>query len=129
MRVSGCVGWALCASITGILFGIDPNITFWIASGFALVLGVLLWLSRPEASSSAQVIDAIGANRRLSLRTAAELLRMPRFWGFIIYVVGVASVYDVFDQQFANFLKAFRHAAARTEVLALSPPAVNYSTR
>ncbi|WP_228302636.1 MFS transporter, partial [Klebsiella aerogenes] len=26
------------ASITGILFGIDPNITFWIASGFALVL-------------------------------------------------------------------------------------------
>lgn len=53
VRVSGCVGWALCASITGILFGIDPNITFWIASGFALVLGVLLWLSHPEASSSA----------------------------------------------------------------------------
>ena len=100
--------WALCASITGILFGIDPNITFWIASGFALVLGVLLWLSRPEASSSAQVIDAIGANRQaFSLRTAAELLRMPRFWGFIIYVVGVASVYDVFDQQFANFFKGF----------------------
>ncbi|WP_049057588.1 oligosaccharide MFS transporter, partial [Klebsiella aerogenes] len=74
VRVSGCVGWALCASITGILFGIDPNITFWIASGFALVLGVLLWLSRPEASSSAQVIDAIGANRQaFSLRTAAEL--------------------------------------------------------
>ncbi|UWC44667.1 MFS transporter [Klebsiella aerogenes] len=108
VRVSGCVGWALCASITGILFGIDPNITFWIASGFALVLGVLLWLSRPEASSSAQVIDAIGANRQaFSLRTAAELLRMPRFWGFIIYVVGVASVYDVFDQQFANFFKGF----------------------
>ncbi len=32
---------------------------------------------------------------------------MPRFWGFIVYVVGVASVYDVFDQQFANFSKAF----------------------
>ncbi|VCW78237.1 Lactose permease [Klebsiella pneumoniae] len=38
---------------------------------------------------------------------------MPRFWGFIVYVVGVASVYDVFDQQFANFSKAFRQSAAR----------------
>ena len=55
VRVAGCVGWALCASITGVLFGIDPNITFWIASGFALVLGLLLWLSRPESSNSAQV--------------------------------------------------------------------------
>ena len=108
VRVAGCVGWALCASITGVLFGIDPNITFWIASGFALVLGLLLWLSRPESSNSAQVIEALGANRQaFSLRTAAELLRMPRFWGFIIYVVGVASVYDVFDQQFATFFKTF----------------------
>ena len=55
VRVAGCVGWALCASITGVLFGIDPNITFWIASGFALVLGLLLWLSRPESSNSAQL--------------------------------------------------------------------------
>ncbi|EGI25776.1 lactose permease (Lactose-proton symport) [Escherichia coli TA206] len=108
IRVSGCVGWALCAAITGILFGINPDITFWIASGFALILGILLWVSRPEASNSAQVIDAIGANRQaFSLRTAAELLRIPRFWGFIIYVVGVASVYDVFDQQFANFFTGF----------------------
>ncbi|MFP9058880.1 MFS transporter, partial [Enterococcus faecalis] len=52
VRVAGCVGWAICASITGVLFGIDPNITFWIASGFALVLGLLLWLSRPESSNS-----------------------------------------------------------------------------
>ncbi len=65
VRVAGCVGWALCASITGVLFSIDPNITFWIASGFALVLGLLLWLSRPESSNSAQVIEALGANRRL----------------------------------------------------------------
>ncbi len=52
----------LCASITSVLFGIDPNITFWIASGFALVLGLLLWLSRPESSNSARG-RALGANR------------------------------------------------------------------
>lgn len=118
VRVSGCVGWALCASITGILFNIDPNITFWIASGFALVLGILLWVSRPEGSNTELVIDALGANQRaFSLRTAAELLRMPRFWGFMVYVVGVASVYDVFDQQFANFFKGFFSSPQRgTEV-------------
>ncbi|MDU2191822.1 MAG: oligosaccharide MFS transporter, partial [Klebsiella pneumoniae] len=62
--------------------------------------------------------EALGANRQaFSLRTAAELLRMPRFWGFIIYVVGVASVYDVFDQQFANFFKSFFASPQRgTEV-------------
>ncbi|HCQ8253290.1 TPA: oligosaccharide MFS transporter [Klebsiella pneumoniae] len=61
---------------------------------------------------------ALGANRQaFSLRTAAELLRMPRFWGFIVYVVGVASVYDVFDQQFANFFKSFFASPQRgTEV-------------
>ncbi len=117
VRVAGCVGWALCASITSVLFGIDPNITFWIASGFALVLGLLLWLSRPESSNSAQLSRRWAPIAAFSLRTAAELLRMPRFWGFIVYVVGVASVYDVFDQQFANFFKSFFASPQRgTEV-------------
>ncbi len=84
VRVAGCVGWALCASITSVLFGIDPNITFWIASGFALVLGLLLWLSRPESSNSASYRGAGRQSPAFSLRTAAELLRMPRFWGFIV---------------------------------------------
>ncbi|MDP1136873.1 MFS transporter, partial [Klebsiella pneumoniae] len=74
----------------------------------ALVLGLLLWLSRPESSNSAPVIEARGANRQaFSLRTAAELLRMPRFWAYIDDVVGVASVYDEFDQQLANLFKSF----------------------
>ena len=108
VRVSGCVGWAICASLTGVLFSINPNITFWIASGFAVVLAVLLLLSKPEASQTAQVMDKLGANSRgFSLKMAAELLTMPRFWGFMLYVVGVASIYDVFDQQFANFFKSF----------------------
>lgn len=118
VRVSGCVGWAICASITGILFSINPNITFWIASGFGLFLAALLVVSRPEAGSTAQVLDKLGANRReFSLFMALELLRMPRFWAFLLYVIGVASIYDVFDQQFANFFKGFFSSPQRgTEV-------------
>ncbi|ELN2736204.1 MFS transporter [Pluralibacter gergoviae] len=118
VRISGCVGWAICASITGILFSINPNITFWIASGFGLFLAVLLVVSRPEPGSTAQVLDKLGANRReFSLFMALELLRMPRFWAFLLYVIGVASIYDVFDQQFANFFKGFFSSPQRgTEV-------------
>lgn len=118
VRVSGCVGWAICASITGILFSINPNITFWIASGFGLFLAALLVVSRPEPGSTAQVLDKLGANRReFSLFMALELLRMPRFWAFLLYVIGVASIYDVFDQQFANFFKGFFSSPQRgTEV-------------
>ncbi|KAA9001306.1 MFS transporter [Affinibrenneria salicis] len=118
VRVSGCVGWAICASLTGILFSINPNITFWVASGFALILAVLLILSRPEPNRTSQVLDQIGANKReFSIKMAFELLKMPRFWAFLLYVVGVASIYDVFDQQFANFFKSFFSSPQRgTEI-------------
>lgn len=118
VRVSGCVGWAICASITGLLFSINPNITFWIASGFGVVLAVLLIVSRPQPNQTAQVMDKLGANQReFSLAMALELLKMPRFWAFLLYVVGVASIYDVFDQQFANFFKGFFSSPQRgTEI-------------
>lgn len=118
VRVSGCIGWALCASLTGVLFGINPNITFWIASGFALVLALLLILSRPEPESGAMADGAgVSKQQEFSLRMVVELLKMRRFWAFLIYVVGVASIYDVFDQQFANFFKGFFSSAQRgTEV-------------
>lgn len=118
VRVSGCVGWAICASVTGILFSINPDITFWIASGFGIFLAILLIVSRPEPSNSARVLDKLGANpREFSLSMALELLRMPRFWAFLLYVIGVASIYDVFDQQFANFFKSFFSSPQRgTEI-------------
>ncbi|HEI8866297.1 MFS transporter [Serratia sp. AKBS12] len=118
VRVSGCVGWAICASITGLLFSINPNITFWIASGFGIVLAILLIVSRPQPHQTAQVLDKLGANQReFSLAMALELLKMPRFWAFLLYVVGVASIYDVFDQQFANFFKGFFSSPQRgTEI-------------
>lgn len=118
VRVSGCVGWAICASITGLLFSINPNITFWIASGFGGGLAVLLIVSRPQPNQTVQVMDKLGANRReFSLAMALDLLKMPRFWAFLLYVIGVASIYDVFDQQFANFFKGFFSSPQRgTEI-------------
>lgn len=42
-RMFGCVGWALCASIVGIMFTINNQFVFWLGSGCALILAVLLF--------------------------------------------------------------------------------------
>ncbi|VCW78471.1 Lactose permease [Klebsiella pneumoniae] len=115
VRVAGCVGWA-CASITGVLFGIDPNITFWIASGFALVLGLLLWLSRPESSNSARLSRRWAPIAAFSLRTAAELLRMPRFWALSsMWWVSPAST-TCLTSSSPTFQKLFASPQRGTEV-------------
>jgi len=107
-RTFGCLGWALCATTAGILFSVNPEWVFWMGSCAALLLVVLVAIAKPQASQTAQVMGSLGANRpAVDLKTALRLFRQRKMWMFIIYVVGVACVYDVFDQQFATFFKSF----------------------
>jgi len=107
-RMFGCLGWGLCASTGGILFGIDPSYVFWMGSAAALVLMVLLVVAKPKPNQTAQVMNALGANQpQITVRTVINLFRQRKMWMFILYVIGVACVYDVFDQQFATFFKTF----------------------
>ena len=107
-RLFGCVGWALCASIAGIMFTINNQFVFWLGSGCAVVLAILLFIAKPETQSSANVADTLGANHSpFSFRLALELLKNPKLWFLSLYVVGVSCTYDVFDQQFANFFTSF----------------------
>lgn len=103
-----CVGWALCASIVGIMFTINNQFVFWLGSGCALILAVLLFFAKTDAPSSATVANAVGANHSaFSLKLALELFRQPKLWFLSLYVIGVSCTYDVFDQQFANFFTSF----------------------
>lgn len=107
-RMFGCFGWGICASTAGILFNINPNIVFWMGSGAAVILMLLLIFAKPEENQTAQVMDKLGANQaQFTIKSAVTLFKLPKLWMFILYVVGVACVYDVFDQQFANFFKSF----------------------
>lgn len=120
VRVAGCVGWALCASITGVLFG-----TILSSSGSP---PALRWCSvccsgcrGRKAATAPSCRGAESRQRRLS-RTA-ELPRMPRFWGFIVYVVSPAST-TCLTSSSANFSKAFSPVrSAVPKCLASSPPA------
>ncbi|HAX4763081.1 TPA: MFS transporter [Escherichia coli] len=107
-RMFGCLGWALCATMAGMLFNVDPSLVFWMGSGGALLLLLLLYLARPSTSQTAMVMNALGANSSLiSTRMIFSLFRMRQMWMFVLYTIGVACVYDVFDQQFATFFRSF----------------------
>ncbi|WP_223715984.1 MFS transporter [Escherichia coli] len=107
-RMFGCLGWALCATMAGMFFNVDPSLVFWMGSGGALLLLLLLYLARPSTSQTAMVMNALGANSSLiSTRMIFSLFRMRQMWMFVLYTIGVACVYDVFDQQFATFFRSF----------------------
>ena len=107
-RMFGCLGWALCATMAGMLFNVDPSLVFWMGSGGALLLLLLLYLARPSTSQTAMVMNALGANSSLiSTRMVLSLFRRRQMWMFVLYTIGVACVYDVFDQQFATFFRSF----------------------
>ncbi|WP_241649572.1 MFS transporter [Rosenbergiella collisarenosi] len=107
-RMFGCIGWALCASIAGVMFTINNEFVFWLGSGCAIVLALLLFFSRPSAPTTNRVLNSLGANNSLfSIRLAFELFRQPKLWFLSLFVVGVSCTYDIFDQQFATFFTGF----------------------
>ncbi|PJG83071.1 MFS transporter [Caviibacterium pharyngocola] len=107
-RMFGMIGWAICASVAGILYSRDPELVFWLGSGASVVLFVLIALAKPEQNSTASVVSQLGGNKNpVSLKQAFALAKLPRFWALLAYVVGVACTYDIFDQQFGNFFNTF----------------------
>ncbi|KAA9000636.1 MFS transporter [Affinibrenneria salicis] len=107
-RMFGCFGWGICASTAGILFSVNPDIVFWMGSGAAIILAILLLMAKTEKSQTVTVMNALGANApQFSMKLVFDLFKRRKFWLLVLYVIGVACIYDVFDQQFANFFKSF----------------------
>lgn len=108
-RMFGCFGWAICASFVGLMISKNIDLVFWLCSGFAIVLLILVKFANPLKTPTADVVDQMGLNKEQPFKIALviELLKMPKIWFFMLYVIGVACTYDVFDQQFANFFTSF----------------------
>ena len=107
-RLFGMLGWAICASIAGNLYSSQPNAVFWLGSATAVVLLVLIFLAKTDGNNTVQVVEQLGVNKSpITLKQALKLFSLSRFWALLTYVVGVACVYDIFDQQFGNFFNTF----------------------
>lgn len=95
VRMWGSLGFAFAAFFSGTLFNIDPHINFFIASAAAIVLLGSLALFRIEASASERL-----ASSSLKIGDALAVLKLPKFWGFMVLILGVTNLYLVYDQQF-----------------------------
>ncbi|SEJ39193.1 MFS transporter, OHS family, lactose permease [Azotobacter beijerinckii] len=106
VRMFGAIGYGSSAAVSGTLISSNPESIFWIGSGCALVLALLFWRIRPS-STVAQTDGLQEKPAPVSYATVKKLLFDRRFWFLVLYVVGVACLYDVFDQQFVKFFCSF----------------------
>lgn len=107
VRLFGSLAGATATFIGGLLYVNNPDSIFWFGSGSAVLLCILLYLARVrgEDGTDAQREKARAAS--INKRDVMHILRLKSFWAFALLIVGTASIYDVFDQQFPNYYVTF----------------------
>ncbi len=95
VRLWGSLGFAFAAYFSGSLFNIDPRINLCIASATALPMLLALVFLKADASDTERV-----ASSSLKIGDATAVLTRPKFWGFMVLILGVTNLYLVYDQQF-----------------------------
>jgi OHS family lactose permease-like MFS transporter len=101
VRLCGSLGFASAAMLTGHLYNINPGINFFIASGAGLLLIAMLALWKTGGGDADH--EAASAAGKVKLADALGLLRDPKFWRFMVFILGVTNLYLVFDQQFPSY--------------------------
>lgn len=100
-RLWGSLGFASAALFSGQLYNFDPRINFFMASAAGLLLLPLIWAARTGPSATDQTGHA-------SVRPSESIavLAMPKFWGFMVLILGVTDLYLVYDQQFPFYFSS-----------------------
>lgn len=101
VRLWGSFGFALAAAFSGRLYNADPHINFYLASAAGLLLLPALLATRiaPDAGQRDKA-------SRLLPRDSLAVLTTPKFWGFMVLILGVTNLYLVFDQQFPFYFSS-----------------------
>ncbi|WP_329798765.1 oligosaccharide MFS transporter, partial [Escherichia coli] len=102
-RMWGSLGWAVATFFAGLLFNINPDLNFLVASCSGIIFCCLLARLKVAASASMEKLE-IGA-KKVSLEDALNLLTLPRFWALILFVIGTC-IYGVYDQQFPVYFSS-----------------------
>lgn len=110
-RMFGGIGAAIATFLAGILYGINQNYIFWMASCAGVLLLLIVWKTHPRTS----VEDAAQGSKRapVTLADVRNLIKMRKFWFFALYMIGVGAVYETYDQQFAIYYSHFFSSKAR----------------
>lgn len=107
VRLFGSLAGATATFIGGLLYVNNPDSIFWFGSGSALLLCLLLYLARVKGADSPEEQKAAASAAGINKKDVLEILKLKSFWAFALIIVGTASIYDVFDQQFPNYYVTF----------------------
>ncbi|HDT6546658.1 TPA: MFS transporter [Kluyvera ascorbata] len=102
-RMWGSLGWAVATFFAGLLFNINPQLNFAVASCSGLVFFFLL--VRLSVPGDTQALSTEGEKSNIKLEDALRLLTLPRFWALVFFVVGTC-IYGVYDQQFPVYFSS-----------------------
>ena len=97
-RCWGSLGAAVGIFAAGLVFNLNPSYIFILASIMSLPLAVILYTTKLKASDL-----EIAKKNNISLADVKELFKIKNVWLFMIFILGSACVYSVFDQQFAIY--------------------------
>ncbi|WIV19181.1 MFS transporter [Paenibacillus polygoni] len=115
VRVFGNIGAAISTFVTGHLFATNPNIIFWICSIAAILLALVLSFAKMSGNKAEALYN--GDQPSAPKVSTVSLFKNRKFWFFVIYVLGVGCIYDVYDQQFpVYFTQFFSSEGQGTEV-------------
>lgn len=104
-RMWGSLGWAAATGVVGVVFNIDPDIAFYMSS--AAGLAFLLILSRLDMDAFRNPEAQGGESTPVRTADILQLLRLPRFWAFSLFLTGVAGIYMIYEQQFPVYFASF----------------------
>ena len=97
-RCWGSLGAAVGIFAAGLVFNLNPSYIFILASIMSLPLAAILYTTRLKAADL-----EIAEKNNISLADVRELFKIKNVWLFMIFILGSACVYGVFDQQFAIY--------------------------
>lgn len=99
LRLWGSLGWASAALFGGILINLGGEIIFWAASLVSIIPILILTLIKIKISDENSSVS----HSILQLSDIVKVLKIRRFYNLALFVLGVATIYTVYDQQFPVF--------------------------
>ncbi|WP_310607194.1 oligosaccharide MFS transporter [Buttiauxella brennerae] len=105
IRMWGSLGWAMAASVSGLLFNYTPLANFLVSSTTS-VLMLLVFISLKIGDEQLRNNNVISANK-IVFADVVMLLKNRKFWMFSLYVAGVAWMMFVAEQQFPRYFVSF----------------------
>ncbi|KNC90548.1 oligosaccharide MFS transporter [Trabulsiella odontotermitis] len=105
IRMWGSLGWAVAASVSGVLFNFTPMANFLLSSSTSvLMLLVLISLKIGDAQLHS---NNVISDSKIVFKDVILLLQNRKFWMFSLYVAGVAWMMFIAEQQFPRYFVSF----------------------